>query len=614
MNASSKASALCLILIGALAACDRKEPEQGGGAANGPAESPRTPIPVRVAPEEEGAERHLLGEIVADLVLHPIGSPATSLAAFADGRPLVIATRDLKCPIAKKFGPQTGRLEAMFQPRGVKWMYLNPTLVDDEEAMERDRGLYHLQGPYVPDKDLSISRYLRISSTTEVFLLDKDRRLVYRGAIDDRYGFGFSHDEPKRRFLEDAIEAVLAGRKPPVESTTAPGCFIDLSMPGPVPAAVDYHGAVSRILQKRCQRCHREGENAPFSLGDYDEVTARKGMIRYTVRNRIMPPWFADAGVGGPWLDDLRLEAGERDTLLAWLDAGCPEGDPAQAPEPLPEVKGWKIGEPDAVFHAPYLPELPADGEIPYQYCIVETDFPEDRWLSKIEVRNEVPEALHHILVFEYLPEMQKVDPIFFGGLALKGFFAITSPGCEPIQYPADRAKLLKKGTKLFFQIHYVAIGKPFRDRARIGFGFAAEKPRYSVLCSAASSKHIIIPPGAPHHVVEAVSVIPKRAMILGFNPHMHARGKSFLMELIYPDGRVETALRVSDWDFNWQQAYRLKEPIEVPAGTTVRAVATYDNSADNPANPDPTVTVYFGLRTEDEMMIGYYEWVALDP
>jgi len=602
-----------ILLFGACGPAGDQSPGEGNSESADASSEPAYRIPVRIGPVEEGAETHFLGEVLPDLRVVVLGGAPTNISGLTKGRPFVIAVRDLKCPISKKYGPLLGRKSVKWRRDGVSFLYINTTLADDVEAMNRDRELFGLAGHYIPDKDMKIARLLKATSTTEVFVFDKDRRLVYRGALDDRYGFGVDLNAAHRNFLDEALTAVLRGEKPATRATTAPGCFLDLSEPAVGDGDITFHEQIEPIVRRRCQRCHRPGENAPFDLVTYDDLLSRRGMIRYTVKNRVMPPWFADPHVGGPWLDDLRLTDDERKTMLAWLDQGCPEGDPARALEPLEESDGWSIGKPDVVLEVPEEIEVQAEGLIPYVYEVVATDFPEDKWLKSIEIKNDVPEALHHILVFEYKGAMVERNPNSLGGLALETYFAIKSPGVEPIQYPDDRAKFLPKGMKLFFQIHYQAIGRPFKDRPKIAFKFAKKPPRYAVLCDAASTRQIIIPPGAPRHRVVATSTIPADGKILGFNPHMHARGKAFLYELVYPDGRVVPALRINDWDFNWQQAYRLEKPIPVPRGTVVKVTAWFDNSADNPANPDPNATVLFGLQTDDEMMIGYYEWVRDD-
>ncbi len=580
------------------------------GAA--PAAVQQEEAPERVAAAQEGASKEGLGELFPDLVLTDLDGRDFRWSEYADKKALLFVMRDSTCPICRKFGPALARFEKE-HAASLKLVFVNPMAHDDLAAARGEKETYGFKGLYLRDRDQALSRRLAATSTAEVFLFDAKRKLRYRGAFDDRYGIGYALDEPRENFAADALAAVLAGREVAIPATTAPGCMLALEKLNTKEPTVTFHGRISRLMQRYCQRCHREGENAPFELVSYDDVASRKGMIRYTVKKNLMPPWYASEEHGGPWLDDLRMPETDKKALLDWIENGCPEGDPAGAPEPLPFVEGWKIGEPDAVLSVPHKIRVPAEGDVPYRYVVVETDFPEDKWIEQIELRSDRPEVVHHILVFYHRDEHLDSNPQFLGHLALQGFFAIQSPGVEPIRYPPDRAKLLKKRQRLLFQIHYNAIGKEVWDRPRIGFKFRDGPPKYSILCNAASTKHIHIPPHAANHEVAAEFTFPVKSRIFGYVPHMHARGRAFAMDLIHLDGREERVLWVPTFDFNWQQSYRLEKPYDVPAGTRIRATGWFDNSANNPANPDPNVDVYFGLQTYDEMMIGYFEWMKLE-
>ncbi|MCB9832893.1 MAG: redoxin family protein [Planctomycetes bacterium] len=564
-----------------------------------------------VASSEEASRAHL-GERFEDMVLKGLDGKEQRWSDHAGKKATLFVLRDSTCPLCRKYGPSLARLEKE-QAERLRVVYLNPMDHETLEMMKGEVADFELTGLYHADRGQVIARKLAATSTTEVFLFDAERRLRYRGALDDQYGLGYALDAPRVRFALDALDAILAGRDPKPAATTAPGCMLALEVEKKEEPSITFHGRISRIMQKYCQRCHREGENAPFELVTYDDVASRKGMIRFTLKKNLMPPWYAADEVGGPWLDDLRMPEAEKKALLDWIENGCPEGDPAGAPEPLPYTEGWKIGTPDAVISVERKIRVPAEGDIPYKYEVIETDFPEDKWIEKIELRSDHPEVVHHILVFYHYDEHLDSNPQFLGHLALQGFFAIHSPGVEPIEYPADRAKLLKKRQRLLFQIHYNAIGKEVWDRPRIGFKFRDGPPKYSIRCNAASTREIHLPPRTKDVVVPAEFTFPSKSRIFGYVPHMHARGQAFAMDLFYPDGKEERVLWVPHFDFNWQQAYRLQKPYDVPAGTRIRATGWFDNTAGNPANPNPDTDVYFGLQTDDEMMIGYFEWMALD-
>ncbi len=594
---------LIFLTLGLLSACGDSDKKMGETSPD------NNPMPEQVAPTIKEGELHFLGKYFPDTLLKSIDGRSLMWSEYAPDQPLLIAIRDVTCPICKRYGPLLKRYESDL---GVKMLFVNPMGHDDVEAMKSEVENYDFKSFYVDDSEQRIAKALKATSTAEVFLFDKKRKLVYRGAIDDRHGIGYVLDTPRRRYLEEAVKLVKTNHPVKVPSTSAPGCVLELSGNENPKNEVTFYDDVSRIMQKRCQRCHRKGENAPFGLVSYKDVKGRKGMIKYVLRKNLMPPWYASDEHGGPWIDDLRMPESEKKQVLDWIAADCPEGDPKNAPASIPWTQGWKIGTPDAIIKVPKKLRVPAEGLIPYRYVVVETNFEEDKWIESMELRAEVPQAIHHILVFYYKKEHEKVNPKFLGHLALQGYFAIFSPGVEPISYPADRGKLLKKGQKLLFQVHYNAIGKEVWDRPSIGFKFRKDAPKNSILCSAASTDKIHLKPHVANHKVTAEFVLPTKAKIFGYTPHMHARGSKFAFDLIYPDGREQRVLWVPSFNFNWQQSYRLRDPFDVPAGTKVRATGWFDNSENNPANPDPDQDVYFGLQTIDEMMIGYFEWMKL--
>ena len=609
----SLCSCLVILVSWTLLGCGGKGEDSGNPHAS---QASNGNLGVRVAPEIGRAERSRLGEIIVDHEFLRIDGSRSKLSEYAQGQALAIFIRDTTCPIGKKQGPSIARIEAELTQQGLRVLFLNPVVSDDVAVMKSEKALFGFQGAYIDGRDRVMARDLVATSSAEVFLLDAERRLLYRGAIDDQYGLGYVNNKPKVRYLIDAVAAYSKGEKVAIPATTAPGCYIDLreevaATTNDSKTALTYHRDISPIFQKSCQNCHREGENGPYNFVTYKDAIGHKGMIHHMVETRKMPPWFASDDVGGPWRDDLRLAKEDREAILKWIDDGCVEGDPADGPEPLPFVEGWKIGEPDAVVQVSQKIRVPAEGVVQYQYPVVQTDFGEDKWLRKIELRNDHPEVLHHILVFLYTDKYQDTDPRYLGRLALQGYFAILSPGVAPIEYPGDRAKLLPKSSRLLFQIHYNAVGREVFDQPKLGFVFADGPPKHAIECSAASSQDFIIPAGAGNHPVSGEFLLPQKSRLFGWLPHMHEIGKSFAMDLIYPDGRVEPVLRVPEFDFNWQMAYRLQTPVDVPAGTRVRATGWYDNSPSNPA-AQPDAPVYFGLQTTNEMMIGYFEWMKL--
>ena len=386
---------------------------------------------------------------------------------------------------------------------------------------------------------------------------------------------------------------------------------------GPQADAPTYHEDVAPILQKRCQVCHREGEIGPFPLRTYEDAIGYSEMIGEVVDTRRMPPWHADPSVG-EFSNSRRLSDAERHTILDWVAAGSPQGDPETDPPPVefsdPQV-GWAIGEPDAVFSMPQPFHVPAIGTVEYQYYDLPTSFGEDKWISAMEVRIGAREAVHHVLVFVRYPKGSGLkSPKVNGGL--EGYFASALPGDLVQPFPEGTAKFLPKGSTLRFQIHYTTNGEEHVDLTKMAIKFAdpTQQPIRRLRTLALSEMVFKIPPGASKHVIRAGIGIKQDSMLIALTPHMHLRGKSFRYVVRYPDGTFEPLLQLPRWDFNWQNTYRLAKPKFLPKGSRVVGIAVYDNSAENPANPDPTSFVHFGEQTWNEMMIGYLDLVDAEP
>ena len=559
-----------------------------------------------------------LGEFIPNFAFENLDAETARLSDATGENGLVIALRSVLCPVSRRYGATLARLEKAYGPKGVRFLFLNASSQDSIESMRDEITRFGFEGTYVQDLEAVFATILHATTTTEVFVLDRARTLRYRGAIDDQYGIGYSKASPTANYLDDALEDLLAGRDVHVEGTTAPGCVLGLSFDAPLETdTVTYHNRVSRILQSNCAGCHRDGGVGPFPLESYEQAKGFGSMISYVVENEVMPPWFAAKSVGS-WENERRLSQRDRDALLHWIEAGSPAGDPADAPLPRRYLRGWGIGTPDAVFEIPEPVSVPGEGVVDYQYLYVKTDFEEDKWVRKMEIRPTAPQVTHHVLVFIEEPgrkrrrdKMRKPgDPIFQGGIS--GYFASMVPGQQPTIFPEGAAKLLPKGAWLKFQLHYTPNGEPTTDQTQLGFVFADESPSRVIETDAAFDTRFEIPPGAANYAVTGTYAFEKDMVVTSFFPHMHLRAKAFRYELIYPGGGEETILDIPRYDFNWQLHYKLREPKLVPKGTVLRSTGWYDNSADNPANPDPTTPVRFGEQTFEEMMIGYFD--SYDP
>jgi hypothetical protein len=322
-----------------------------------------------------------------------------------------------------------------------------------------------------------------------------------------------------------------------------------------------------------------------------------------------MPPWHANPQIGH-FSNDIRLSDDEKQLIFQWIDNGMPEGDRADLPKPIEFVEGWRISKPDVEFAMPQEFTVPAKGVVGYQHFVIDPGFTEDKWIQEAEVRPGNSAVVHHLIIYYVPPGKGKQNPLN----VLYNSLAAYAPGMPASVFRPGLAKRVPAGSKLIIQAHYTPNGSEQKDRSTAGLVFADPKTvEQELLTSIAMNFEFNIPPGATEHRVEAKYRFPQDMRLYAVLPHMHLRGKSFRFDAVYPDGRKEALLEVPRYDFNWQNSYVFSEPKRMPEGTVVHCTATFDNSADNLMNPDPTKSVHWGEQTWEEMMVGTFEAVLED-
>lgn len=381
--------------------------------------------------------------------------------------------------------------------------------------------------------------------------------------------------------------------------------------------ALTFTRDIAPILRSSCQECHHRGGIAPMPLVDYEEVRPWSRAIQEKVVERSMPPFHA-AGPLGRFVGDPRLTAEQIRKISRWVDSGSPKGDPADLPPPRVWKSEWRGGQPDMILTMRNPYRVKSSGNDDYPLFVLDYVLPEDTWIKGIEIRPGNRKVVHHANVYIVpadltVPSSGRMDDVF-DPVAIGGRFVTAwKPGRAPLIWANPIALVLPKGSRFAIQMHYAPSQEEALDQTSIGFYFSDGLIQKQSRVLYGGTREIEIPPGEANYQIVVKRTFTEDALITGFTCHMHLRGKSFIVRLHYPDGRVETAFHVPKYSVNWQELYVLAEPIRTPKGTVVEYISTWDNSAANRLNPDPTKAVRWGDRASDEMMDGYLNYVASD-
>lgn len=390
--------------------------------------------------------------------------------------------------------------------------------------------------------------------------------------------------------------------------------------------AQDYATDVAPILIEQCQMCHREGGIAPWAMSNYQVVQGFAPIMREAIVNREMPPGQINPKYRDTIINHRTLSDDEMNTLVSWIDAGAPvTGDRDPLTETTYSTSEWIHGEPDMIIEVPPQ-EIPAVGTlgpnaIPYRYTSVDLGLTEDKWLRGSEFLPSEPTVMHHMLNTVSLPGERNMNLLGVSGEGQGNMdYAQISayvPGGTPDYYDENTGGLLRAGSVVNLQLHYTPDGTARTDEARIGLYFhdegvvPAERMAGDCACIFPDT-WTNIPPYDPNFVQEAEIVLQNDVMLHTFLPHMHFRGKSMKATAYYADGTWEELIDIPRYEYAWQLSYTWKEPKYMPAGTVLHVEGAFDNSAENPMNPDPSRSVPWGQMSEDEMFFGAFTWKNL--
>jgi len=389
-----------------------------------------------------------------------------------------------------------------------------------------------------------------------------------------------------------------------------------LSQPSGNPSQVTFNRDIAPIMFRSCAQCHRPGEAAPFSLLTYSDAKRHARQIADVTESRAMPPWLPEPQKL-KFADELRLSDEEINLIKRWVEQGAEEGAAADLP-PLPKfVEGWRLGKPDLILTASKPLVLPPQGTDTYWNFIFPIPIQKTRWVKAIEIRPGDKRYVHHanILVDRSgASRAREAEPgAGFGGMEIRiesqvfdpdSHLLFWKPGTVPYVEPDGMALRLDKGTDLILNTHLQPSGKPEVIQPSIGIYFTPHPAtKFPMLLQMENDLKLDIPPGEKNFVVGDDFTLPVDVELLAIYPHAHYLGKDIQAFATLPDGTKKTLIHIPHWNLNWQAVYRYAEPVLLPKGTTVSMRYVYDNSEENPLNPNhPPARVVGGNRSTDEM------------
>ena len=530
---------------------------------------------------------------------------------LSDAKAVVLMTYGNGCGIVQKSLPRLREIRDEYRARGVEFLLIDSNLQDDRETIAHEAKEFGNDLPILVDETQLIGEALGADRTADMFVVTPgDWHVVYRGPMDDRLSYGAQKSVAGKNYLTDALDATLAGKPVAVAKAEALGCLVNLPERAnrDAHAKISYSDRIAPLLADKCVACHRDGGVAPWAMTGFDIVRGFAPMMREVVRTKRMPPWHADPHYGS-FVGDRSMTNADAKDLVHWIEAGAPRGN---GPDPLATLDKawteWSLGKPDLIVEVPSY-DVPATGVINYQYPRAANPLGRDVWIRAIEIIPGNRSVVHHVLAGIDDPGSGERRAIR-GQMGELGGYA---PGKNAVAYPANTGILLRKEANFRFQVHYTPNGKAVTDVTRLGLYFYDKPPKHSLEMSIIYDAALAIPANTKTYSQKLDKVFDSDVMLYSLLPHAHLRGKAAKFTAHYPDGREEILLSVPRYDFNWQPLYALNPPKLIPAGTQIVMDMSWDNSAQNPANPDPGKVVHWGDQTWEEMNVGWFRYRAAD-
>ncbi len=572
---------------------------------------------------------------IANFTVADIGGKAWSLYDQKDKKAIVLVFVSAECPMSNGYLPVLADLAKTYQSKGVAFAAINANPEEKLEQIASHAKEFPVPFPILHDDKQTAMAALDASVNPEALVLDGSFHVRYRGRIDNGYYARLKPNFRVSRFdLREAIDELLAGKPVSVPVTKALGCAITGAdtKSSKKTGEVTYYRDVLPVLQANCQSCHRPGEVGPFSLMTYTQTRKWADDIKEYSQNRKMPPW-KPVESHGLYQNERQMNSADIATLVRWVDQGMPEGDPNDAPPPRQFADGWQLGEPDLVLEAEEEVTVGPSGRDAFRVLVFPTNFPEDRYVTAVEMRPSNKRVVHHTVNLvdttgqarklldaekkrEKRPDEQDFGPGYPVTMGF-GFLPIPpritglggwAPGLLLRPLPQGVGYRLPKGSDVVVQFHFHRTGKVEKDRTRIGLHLAKTPVTHYNQPVVLPGRFMTIPAGNDRYEVKGQVWVDQDINLLTVMPHMHLLGRDIKTTMTLPDGTTKTLIDIRDWDYNWQEVYFLHEPMKVPAGTRFDVIAHYDNSDKNPLNPfSPPRPVTLGEQTTNEMCFVFF-------
>ena len=543
-----------------------------------------------------------LPDRVGDFALLDSEGEFHQLSRYRYQEALVLMAFDNSCSSIGSSLAQLAQLQSEFKDKQVAFALINSLDEVGIESIKKIKTNLGTDFALLLDNGQLVSETIAFSKAGEIAILDPDRlTLLYRGGID--------------LATSEILKQVLAGGLDETAIKGAVGCELDYSAKVQhANKAPDYGSEIAPIIAEQCASCHREGGIGPFAMDSHLMVQGWSPMIREVLLTKRMPPTQVDPNIGhfsnARYISDSDLQK-----LVHWIDSGAPRGSAANDPLTqlgFPDRREWQLGEPDYIVKAPSH-EVPATGVLDYINVDVALPFKEDKWVRGVQYIAGDESVLHHLLTYVTAPEEEVEGEAARGNVATR-FLEGYAPGkVDAMSFPANTGVYIPVDHKLTMQFHYTTNGRATSDETMLGLYFYDEPPMYENFTQSVSGV-FRIPPYERDYEASARYVFNEDVVVTGLRAHMHFRGKDMKFSAEYPNGEMLELLSVPSYSYAWQPTYALEEPMNLPAGTKVHVTGAFDNSEHNPANPDPSKELTFGLQSWDEMFIGYWTYHSANP